>query len=66
MSIQKIKIVLDSEDFKTLVTGGTVCRLKVDKGIETEIILQDIGFVDMMKSISVAMDDNFFETKKGG
>ncbi|MGZ6554891.1 MAG: hypothetical protein ACXVDV_20045 [Bacteroidia bacterium] len=58
-----IRIVLDAEDFKTLVTGGTVSRLETDQRIQTDIILQDIGYVNMMESISVAMDNNFFEEK---
>lgn len=55
MSKEKIKIALDEEDFKTLVEGNVVCRLKVDKGIETDIILKDIGHDVMIDIILNAM-----------
>jgi len=54
----KIKISLDLEDFETLVNGNKIARLKTDSGIETEIILQDIGYEQMIKIIQKAINKN--------
>lgn len=53
----KIKIVLDIEDFKTLVSGNKIARLKTDLEIETEIMLKDIGYDKMLEIIFHALSE---------
>ena len=53
-----MRIVLTAEDFKTLVSGGTVDKDTV------KIILQDIGWGVMLNSIQVASGGSCRHPKK--
>ena len=51
MHNQPLRLVLNSDDFRILVRGGVV------KQDGAEIILQDIGYLTMLKIIDQARSD---------
>ena len=51
-----IKIVLDEDDFRCLITGGVVYVPPKDGGIAVQIALSDIGYDRMVAIVKRAIE----------